>query len=68
MPLSDIDLAFIFSNEPGLDFFDLQAQMLYLASDFDTRIEPHPFSKEDFTADNPLAYEILTTGREIRMD
>ena len=62
---SDIDLAFIFDKRKQIDYFDLQVQMLTLASDIDTRIEPHPMSSEDFTPDNPLAFEILNTGKEI---
>jgi hypothetical protein len=41
--------------------------MLTLASDIDTRIEPHPMSSDDFTPENPLAFEILNTGKEIRL-
>ena len=62
---SDIDLAFIFDKQKQIDYFDLQVQMLTLASDIDTRIEPHPMSSEDFTSENPLAYEIMSTGKEI---
>jgi uncharacterized protein len=64
---SDIDLAFIFDKQKQLDYFDLQVLMLTLASDIDTRIEPHPMSSDDFTPDNPLAFEILNTGKEIRV-
>lgn len=63
---SDIDLAFIFDENNLIDYFDLQAQMLFLASYIDTRIEPHPMSSEDFTPENPLACEILNTGLEIK--
>jgi hypothetical protein len=31
--------------------------MLTLASDIDTRIEPHPMNSKDFTPENPLAFE-----------
>ena len=62
---SDIDLAFVFDKDKTIDYFDLQAQMLVLASYIDTRIEPHPISSEDFTPENPLACEILNTGMEI---
>lgn len=64
---SDIDLAFIFDNQKQIDYFDLQVLMLTLASDIDSRIEPHPMSSEDFTPENPLAYEILITGKEIHL-
>lgn len=62
---SDIDLAFIFDKHKQIDYFDLQVQMLTLACDIDSRIEPHPMSSEDFTPQNPLAFEILNTGKEI---
>ena len=62
---SDIDLAFIFDKQKQIDYFDLQVQMLTLASDIDTRIEPHPMSSDDFTPENPLAFEILKSGKEI---
>jgi uncharacterized protein len=65
---SDIDLAFIIDKENKADYFDLQVQMLALASDIDTRIEPHPISSDDFTPENPLAFEILSTGKEIQVD
>ncbi|MCK9412302.1 MAG: nucleotidyltransferase domain-containing protein [Prolixibacteraceae bacterium] len=64
---SDIDLAFIFDENKQIDYFDLQVQMLSLASYIDTRIEPHPMSSEDFTPENPLACEILNTGMEISL-
>ena len=64
---SDIDLAFIFDKQKQFDYFDLQVLMLTLASDIDTRIEPHPMSSDDFTPENPLAFEILNSGKEIRV-
>lgn len=64
---SDIDLAFIFDKRKQIDYFDLQVQMLTLASDIDSRIEPHPMSSDDFTPENPLAFEIINTGKEIRL-
>lgn len=64
---SDIDLAFIFDEQKEIDYFDLQVQMLILASDIDNRIEPHPMSLNDFTPENPLAFEIINTGKEIHL-
>ena len=63
---SDIDLALIY-NDNNIDNFDFQVKLLSLASDIDTRIEPHPINNVDFTTDNPLAYEILKTGKEIKI-
>ncbi len=62
---SDIDLAFIFDKQNKIDYFDLQVHMWTLASDIDTRIEPHQMSSEDFIPENPIAFEIMNTGKEI---
>lgn len=64
---SDIDLALIIDGLDDKDRFDLQVQLLLLASDFDLRIEPHPISREDFDINNPFAAEILKTGIEIEI-
>jgi len=64
---SDIDLALIINDEKNkIDFFNLQVELLVLASDIDTRIEPHPISLDDFNINNPLAKEILNYGKEIK--
>ena len=42
---SDIDIAFIFDDFKEKDKFDLQTNLLVLATNFDTRIEPHPILK-----------------------
>jgi len=65
--ISDIDIALIFNAENIPDRFELQAQLLSLATDIDTRIEPHPINKDDFNTANPFAYEILTSGKQISM-
>lgn len=62
---SDIDLALIYDDN-NIDNFDFQVKLLSLASNIDTRIEPHPINNIDFTSENPLAYEILKTGKEIK--
>jgi hypothetical protein len=36
-----------------------------LRNDDDLMIEPHVFREKDFTADNPLVYEILQAGGEL---
>jgi hypothetical protein len=38
---------------------------MLLASQIDTRIEPHPISHNDFHSDNPFVVEIKKTGFEI---
>ena len=58
---SDIDLA----NDE--EKFDTQVQLMMLASQIDYRIEPHPFSKEEFYSDNPFAAEIKKTGIELSL-
>ena len=62
---SDIDIAIV------LDEFenplDIQLDLMRLRRQIDSRIEPHPFRKKDFTELNPLAYEILTHGQKINV-
>lgn len=62
---SDIDLALIIDNLSDDERFDLQVQLMLMASDFDLRIEPHPISKRDFNLKNPFVEEIIKTGIEI---
>lgn len=65
---SDIDIAFIMNNLEDSERFEMQVQLLILASEFDTRIEPHPISNKDFNSQNPFAYEIKKTGIEIEIN
>ena len=62
---SDIDLAIIFRDLDDSKRFDVQVQLMLLASQIDTRIEPHPISHNDFYSDNPFVVEIKKTGFEI---
>lgn len=62
---SDIDIAVIINNLNDSDKFDLQVQLMLLASKFDLRIEPHPLSKQDLDLNTPFASEIKKTGIEI---
>jgi len=62
---SDIDLALIFTNLDDSRRFDLQVQLMLLASKIDSRIEPHPISHEDFNSGNPFVVEIKKTGIKI---
>jgi predicted nucleotidyltransferase len=64
-PDSDIDIALIIDQLKDSDKFDVQVQLMMLATQFDSRIEPHPLSKEDFNSDNPFVHEIKSTGIEI---
>lgn len=62
-PDSDIDIAIIFESVD--DIFDMQIELMRLRSDDDLFIEPHPFTKEDFQATNPIVSEIMKKGIEI---
>jgi len=62
---SDIDLALIFKNLDDSLRFDIQVQLMLLASKIDSRIEPHPISLADFNSGNPFVVEIKKTGIEI---
>jgi len=64
-PDSDIDIALFIDNLQDSDKFSTQVQLMLLAAQFDSRIEPHPLSKKDLFSDNPFVYEIKTTGIEI---
>lgn len=62
---SDIDLAIIFKRLNDSERFDIQVQLMMLASQIDTRIEPHPLSIDDFYSEDPFVAEIKKTGFEI---
>ncbi|SRR5690554_2349764 len=59
---SDIDIAIIFTDLDDSKRFDLQVQLMVLASKIDSRIEPHPLSKQVFNSGNPFSVEIRNTG------
>jgi len=58
---SDIDLAVI-SPDFSSDRFQERLNLMRLAAQIDGRIEPSPFTPEEFKARDPLASEILQTG------
>ncbi|MDD2965087.1 MAG: nucleotidyltransferase domain-containing protein [Bacteroidales bacterium] len=62
---SDIDLALIFTNLDDAKRFDIQVQLMMLAAQIDSRIEPHPISHNDFDSGNPFVAEIKKTGIEV---
>ncbi len=62
---SDIDIALIFSNLDDTKRFDFQVQLMMLAAQIDSRIEPHPISQNDFDSGNPFVAEIKRTGIEV---
>jgi predicted nucleotidyltransferase len=59
---SDIDIALIFLHLEDSKRFDVQVQLMIIAADIDTRIEPHPISIEDFNSGNPFVAEIKKNG------
>ena len=63
---SDIDLALIFKDLDDSERFDIQVQLMLIASQIDSRIEPHPISFNDFNSGNPFVVEIQRTGIEIK--
>ncbi len=62
---SDIDVAIIFQHIDESERFDLQVELMLLATEFDSRIEPHPISHDDFVSGNPFVFEIKKTGIEL---
>ena len=64
---SDIDVALVIDNLSDKDRFDTQVKLMLLASKIDSRIEPHPISKQDLASNNPFALEIKRTGIELKV-
>ncbi|TLU99211.1 nucleotidyltransferase domain-containing protein [Dyadobacter luticola] len=66
---SDIDIALIIDHLLDTERFDTQVRLMLLASEFDSRIEPHPISSEDLSSiSNPFAAEIRKTGVEYKIN
>jgi predicted nucleotidyltransferase len=63
---SDIDLALVIRNLS--DPFVAQIELMKLRRKFDLRIEPHPFSESEFSIQDPLVFEILKYGQEIKFE
>ena len=61
---SDIDVAVV-SHDFSADLFEERLALMRLAAGVDDRIEPHPFTPEDFTSNHPLVAEIQRTGVRI---
>lgn len=64
---SDIDIALVIDELQDSERFNMQVQLMMLASQFDSRIEPHPISRSDINSDNPFVYEIMKTGLELNI-
>lgn len=58
---SDIDLALV-SPDFSADLFVERVALMRLAAQVDDRIEPHPFTPQDFNPTNPVVSEIQRTG------
>jgi len=57
---SDIDIALVIDDMENS--YLTQIELMKISHKFDSRIEPHPFSMDDFDGSNPFANEILKTG------
>lgn len=62
-PDSDIDLAIVIDKFD--DSFSIQLKMMKLRRNIDTRLEPHPYTSEEWTKENPFIKEIILNGRKI---
>jgi len=62
---SDIDIAVVLKDYK--DLLDIQLDLMRLRRSIDSRIEPHPFRAKDFDITNPVVYEILKYGQEIKV-
>jgi predicted nucleotidyltransferase len=61
---SDIDIAVVFKDYNNL--IDIQLELMRLRRKIDSRIEPHPFREKDFNITNPIVYEIIKYGQDIK--
>lgn len=62
---SDIDIAVIFNDFENI--LNMQLELMRIRRKIDSRIEPHPFREKDFTNSNPIVYEILKYGEQIKV-
>jgi predicted nucleotidyltransferase len=63
--LSDVDIAFFFSNFGGKTRFDIGLQLLKLCRGYKAYFEPLAFETTEIERGNPFVKEILRTGQEI---
>ncbi len=61
---SDIDIAVVADGFTG-DQLEDTLMLMKLRRAVDNRIEPHPFSIEDFNDKDPMAKEVIRTGIRI---
>lgn len=58
-------------SDIAIDFdmrFERQVGLMRLTHGIDSRIEPHPFRERDFEVSDPLVYEIMKCGKEIKKE
>ena len=53
---SKADPSEIFNELDDSERFDVQVQLMLMASQIDSRIEPHPISYSDFISGNPFCF------------
>jgi predicted nucleotidyltransferase len=63
---SDIDIAVVLKDYANV--LDVQLELMRIRRKIDSRIEPHPFRESEFYLANPLVYEILKYGKEIKIN
>lgn len=63
---SDIDIVVISNDFQGIRFLDRE-KIVPLRRKIDVRIEPMPYRPEDFHEADPLAVEVMATGKEIKI-
>ncbi len=61
---SDIDVALLTNKFIG-DSFDFKFMLMKIARDIDLSIEPHPYLRNEFKKENPMAAEVIKTGIRI---
>jgi predicted nucleotidyltransferase len=61
---SDIDIAIVF-NKNGEHTFETEVKLMVIRNGEETIIEPHAFTKEEFTAGLPIVNQILRYGERI---
>lgn len=62
---SDIDIAIVMDGISS-PTFDTEVQLMMLRNGEETIIEPHPFSKEEFSINTPIVKQIIDFGIRIQ--
>jgi predicted nucleotidyltransferase len=61
---SDIDIAIVL-NESGTHTFETDIQLMVIRTGEETLIEPHAFTKDEFTSNVPIVNQIMRYGERI---